>query len=141
VTAHTEALARLVEQGYPLEQARAIVDYFGAAAVEEYTASRDPVPAVTARCFGTWDDVGANREMRCERPLGHDGACLASGMAFQLGRNIVANLDGPSTATSTPQHRAEPCVTCQGTGWVPDPKLPHTRNEPCRDCNGTGVAP
>jgi DnaJ-class molecular chaperone len=33
---------------------------------------------------------------------------------------------------------ALPCATCQGTGWVPDPKLPHTRNEPCRDCNGTG---
>jgi DnaJ-class molecular chaperone len=65
MTAHTEALARLVEQGYTPDRARAIVGHL------------DPAP----------------------------------------------------------------CATCQGTGWVPDPKLPHTRNEPCRDCNGTGEAP
>jgi DnaJ-class molecular chaperone len=68
VTAHTEALARLVEQGYTAEQAH----------------------------------------------------------------RIVAGLVDP-----TP----EPCATCQGTGWVPDPNLPRTRNERCPDCQGrTGRA-
>jgi DnaJ-class molecular chaperone len=34
---------------------------------------------------------------------------------------------------------AEPCATCGGSGWVPDPNLPHTRNEPCRDCPGRTI--
>ena len=48
------------------------------------------------RCYGTWG------ELRCERPLGHEGACHAINTAWSLGRNIVVNLDGPATATASP---------------------------------------
>jgi hypothetical protein len=87
VSAHTEALARLVEQGYTAEQAHAIVDRFGG-----------PKSPPVGQCGGE------DGELRCER-LSHEGACCAAGVLWQSGSNIVADLVGPPRAVMPPPRR------------------------------------